>query len=254
MAARKTFPRLVTTLELARITAGGRDYIRTKDGVVKGLALRYDKNPDAPDAVVHGKGVRVQQRARLLLSSGAVVPAYVKRRVNQWEYLGQFRATAIRQDQASIAEYGSSRKPGTVGGVLFLESAEELSVRVTGGGFGDAQTRKEVEQAAIAAVTRDLKSRGFVVEDHQRENRGYDLLARKGRSSLLVEVKGTDAPSPRFFLSRNEHRCSQRNAQWRLEVVCSARNVPVIYNYTNGEMRKAFRFDPLAWECTETDS
>ncbi len=250
----KVWPRFVTTPELAAITAGGDDYIRTKGNEVKGLALRYNLNPDAPDAVVYGKGPRVQARAELLLQTGAVVPAYVKRQTNEWEYLGQYRATAIRRDASAIRKYGYKRVPGTVGGVLFLESVDEPQVQVSSGGFADPQTRKEIESAAIAFVTQQLDGEGFTVHDHQRENRGYDLLAQKRTTSLLVEVKGTDASLPRFFLTRNESRCAKANANWRLYVVCRARTTPVLYKYTDSEMRASFKLDPLAWECTQTDS
>ena len=114
MPAHRSLSRIITTRELAQLTAGGDDYIRTKRNVVKGLALRMDLNPDAPDAIVFGKGPRVEARAKLFLKSGAVVPAYVKRRVNEWEYLGQFRATAIRDDYRTIERHRGTRKPGTV--------------------------------------------------------------------------------------------------------------------------------------------
>ena len=248
------WPRFVTTNELAKLTAGGDDYIRTKRNEVKGLALTDKLNPEVPDVVVYGKGPRVQARAELLLSSGAVVPAYVKRKTNKWEYLGQYRATAIRRDAQTIKKHCSSRPHENVAGVLFLESADEPQVNVSGGGFADPQTRKEIESAAIASVTQQLHKEGFTVHDHQRENRGYDLLAERGDKSLLVEVKGTDAPSPRFFLTRNEAKCSRANSNWCLYVVCLARINPVTYCYTGAEMMEQFNLDPLAWECTKSDS
>ena len=44
----------ITTDELARRTAGGDDYTRTKDGEIKGLALRLDLKKKAPETVVVG--------------------------------------------------------------------------------------------------------------------------------------------------------------------------------------------------------
>lgn len=254
MPARPTLPRIVTTKELAEITAGGDDYIRTKRNVVKGLALRMDLNPDAPDAIVFGKGPRVETRASLLLESGAVVPAYVKRRVNEWEYLGQFRATALRRDPQTIERHRGTRKQGTVAGVLFLESIEEPKILVAGGGFADPATRKEIESAAVAFAIDRLTAEGFEVHDHQRENRGYDLLAKRAGIVKLVEVKGTDAPVPRFFLSRNESKCASANPEWFLYVVCQARSTPQLHVFTAREMRQQFNFDPLAWECIRADS
>lgn len=249
MPAPISLTRLLTTAELAKATAGGDDYIRTKNNEVRGLALRLDLNPDAPDVVCFGKGPRIEARARLFMDSEVAVPTYVKRATDAWEYLGEYRATALRKDQATIDRYGSNREAGTVAGALFLESVSEPKVQVSGGGFADPETRKEVEVAAIAFVTRELKGRGFRVHDHQRENRGYDLLAASKSGSLLVEVKGTDASEPRFFLSRNESLCSRKQVEWRLFVVCNARSIPLLLEYTADQMHRQFTFDPLAWEC-----
>ncbi len=248
------YPQFVTTKQLAALLAGGDDYIRTKKNEVRGLALRRDMNPDVPEAVVFGKGPRIEARAKLFLESGKAVPAYVKRKVNSWQYLGQYRATAIRDDLNTIRQYGATRKPGTVAGVLFLECIDEPQVAVAGGGYADPLTRREIETAAIAFVTRNLEGQGFIVHDHQRENRGYDLLAIRETETLFVEVKGTDADAPRFFISRNERRLARTNADWRLYVVCSARRVPVLHRYTNSEMETNFAFDELAWECVQADA
>src|SRR2546426_1291277 len=74
---RISWPKFVTTNELAGLTAGGDDYIRTKRNEVKGLALRLDLNPDAPDAVVFGKGPQIEARAQRLVESGLTGPTYV---------------------------------------------------------------------------------------------------------------------------------------------------------------------------------
>lgn len=244
------FPKLLTTNELAEATAGGDAYIRTKGNVVKGLALRLDINPRAPEVVAFGSGPRIRARAQLLYESGATVPAYVKRDTNAWEYLGEYRATAIRRDKRTIARYGKNRKKGSVDGVLFLEGVAEPIVRVIGGGFADAETRREIELAAISYATGQLERRGFCVFDRQRENRGYDLYATSATDSLKVEVKGTDSAEPRFFLSRNEWKCSASEPDWLLMVVCQARSNPSLLEYTAKQLRQRFKMDPLAWECT----
>jgi hypothetical protein len=241
---------LIDTAELARLTAGGDDYIRTKDGEVKGLALRLDLNEGAPEVIVVGKGPRIEHRARLLLDTPHAVPTYVKRGTNAWEYLGEYRATAYRTDRSVIDQYRGERSAGDVAGILFLESVDAVSVTVRGGGFADPQTRREIELAAVHYVTRELELRGFTVEDRQRENCGYDLLARRGQEEFLYEVKGTDAISPRFFISRNERNCSMLNENWRLAVVTSARATPTLHILTPAEMEGRFTFECLAWECT----
>jgi hypothetical protein len=243
-------PNWITTAELAQRTAGGDNYIRTKDGEVKGLALRLDLNEQAPDIVVVGKGPRIEARAKLFLNSGASVPTYVKRGTNAWELIGQYRATAYRTNATTIRTHASDRPQGKVAGILFLERTDEVTVGVRGGGFADPATRRAVELAAIAFVTAHYEAMGYRVHDYQRDNLGYDLLAVGAHGTLKLEVKGTDGSEPRFFLTRNEQRCASQDADWRLVVVTLARTAPSLQVLTRKEVEQAYNFDALAWECT----
>ena len=239
----------ITTAELKSATAGGDSYIRTKNKMAVGLALRQDINPDAPNVVIFGKGPRIEASAALLARQGHAVPTYIKNGVNDWRYVGRYRAVRLSVDAADIARYGSSRPPGSVAGLLFLERVDEPELTVQGGPYGDAQTRKEIETAAIDFVTAELCRRGYAVQDRQRDNCGYDLLATSAQGRLVVEVKGTDAPEPRFFITRNECRSSTDETDWRLFVVTTARRAPSLHEYDGDEMRVRFALDPLAWEA-----
>lgn len=239
----------ISTKELAQRTAGGDDYIRTKNGVVVGVALRLDLNEGAPEVVVVGKGPRIERRAELLRDTMNSVPTYVKRGTNAWEYLGEYNAKAYRTDRQTIKEYCGTRPPQTVAGILFLESRDKIAVEVRGGGFADAKTRKEIEQAAISFATEALERQGFTVTDRQMENCGYDLHAQRGVEEFFYEVKGTSSATPRFFISRNERACSSREVNWRLAIVISARSQPTWEVMTAEEMESRFKFDCLAWEC-----
>jgi hypothetical protein len=243
------YPEYVDTKRLGELLAGGDDYIRTKENVVKGLALTRALNPDAPEVVVFGKGPRVVARAELFLRSGQAVPAYIKRRVNHWQYLGQYRATDIQTAPVALAHYGRTRPANSVAGALLLERVDMERVQVSGGGFPDSKTREAIEQAAVQFVVKELDGRQYKVEDFQRENRGYDLLAQRPGSRLLVEVKGTDSVYPRFFLTRNENSVGRQDLDWRLFVVCEARSQPRLHEYTYAEMTTQFSMEPLAWQC-----
>ena len=240
----------ITTDDLKRVTAGGDSYIRTKNNVVVGLALRTDLNPDAPNVVIVGKGPKIQASAELLNIQGHAVPTYIKNGVNDWRYAGLYRAKSLSRTASDIATYGATRPSGSVAGVLFLEEVGDPELKVQGGIYGNAETRKRIELAAIDFVTKVLQKRGYVVQDRQRDNCGYDLLATAGQKRLMVAVKGTDAPVPRFFLTRNEHRCSNNEKDWRLFVITCAGSTPCLHEYDADEMRHSFALDPLAWEAT----
>lgn len=113
----------ITTDELAKRTAGGISYIRTKDGEIKGLALTSKMNRYAPNIVVVGKGKRIEGSARQLLAFGLAVPTYMKRDTNAWELVGNYRATGYKTDAVTIEKYRSNRSKDEVAGILFLEAS-----------------------------------------------------------------------------------------------------------------------------------
>ena len=241
---------LITTAELAARTAGGDGYIRTKGNQVKGLALGVTMNPEAPKYVVVGKGQNVQANAKRFLESGVAVPTYLKRDTNAWELVGTYRAVEYRTDLASVQKHCKPRSADEVAGILQLECTDEVTIDARGGGFANPETRRAVELAAIQFVQTSFVAQGYTIFDHQSRNLGYDLLAVKSGSSLKLEVKGTDGPTPRFFLTRNEHRCGSRDKEWRLVIVTRARVRPQLQTLTFREVEVTYYLDPLAFECS----
>lgn len=238
--------KLITTKQLAAATAGGDNAIRTKKGQVVGLALRLDMNPDAPYVIIVRKGVQRERRAQLATIQDCHVPTYIKRDTDAWEYIGDYGPYVFKTDVSTIQKLAKHRKPNSVAGGLFLDESSRIKNR----GFPDAATRKAVEKAAVEFVMLELREDGYKVEDHQKDNLGYDLLATKEGGSLRVEVKGTDAPLPRFFLSRNEYRCALLHADWQLKIVCEARTKPRVLTLSGSDLEKTFNLDPKIWECT----
>lgn len=251
----------ITTAELRERTAGGDTYIRTKKNLVVGLALRPDLNPAAPGAennpsptstgvVLVGHGPRIVASAERFHKQGHAVPTFIKDNTDDWRFVGHFRATRLSRSARDIKTHGPSRQAGSVAAVLFLEQEDEPEVAVQGGGYGNAETRKRTEEAAIDFVQAELRRRGFTVIDRQRDNCGYDLMATSPQGCLLIEVKGTSSVVPRLFISRNEYRCSVSEPDWRLFVVTSALSAPRLHEYDADAMVAQFSLDPLAWEAT----
>lgn len=48
-------------------------------------------NPDAPELILAGEGIRVQRVAQALCKQDEPIPVFMKRKVNEWEYLGIYR-------------------------------------------------------------------------------------------------------------------------------------------------------------------
>lgn len=131
--------------------------------------------------------------------------------------------------------------------------AEDWSVedKLSGsGGFADAKTAKAVEVAAVNAVLQDLAERGYgEVVDRQKDNCGYDLLARRHASGgeLHVEVKGTSGVVPRFFMTPNEH-AYMADPRWRLAMVTDALGDPSVELLDAKAVGKRFNLVPRVWE------
>ncbi|MGE3316096.1 MAG: DUF3883 domain-containing protein [Planctomycetaceae bacterium] len=91
-----------------------------------------------------------------------------------------------------------------------------------GAGFGNAETNARVERAAIVAVTREFKRRGFQVRSCEAENCGFDLIASRSRKELHIEVKGVQGLQPTFIITKNEVEAAQTDPLFHLAIVRSA--------------------------------
>ena len=112
---------IISTKEVAKRTAGGDSYIRTKDGLVMGIAITKKKNPKAPSIITVSKGPFIVKNAELLANTKTPVPVYLKLGTNQWLYKGKYKVFNYSLDKADIEEYHGSREIEEIHGILFLE-------------------------------------------------------------------------------------------------------------------------------------
>ena len=81
----------------------------------------YD--PQAPNVVLPGRGPVIQGSAEKFAIQGHAVPVFLKRRVNFWEYVGQYRVVRQSHDLDEIEVYAQrARRIGDVTSVLFLDA------------------------------------------------------------------------------------------------------------------------------------
>lgn len=117
--------------------------------------------------------------------------------------------------------------------------------------FPDQTHRDLVKAKSMEKMRADFIEQGLNPEDVSSENRGYDLDVQNasGVSVCHVEVKGTAASAPGFFLTRNEFKKSESDPLWELAIVTDALGVPQVDRYTAKEMQKFFGFEPLVWRA-----
>ena len=133
------------------------------------------------------------------------------------------------------------------------------SVVVSGSGRGgicsDAEKRKEVEEAAIAAVKAYYPESRFQIDDLQAAKCGFDLLVRlKGgaREELHVEVKGTKNSNAHFLMSHREYAYMLANERhWRLAMVTDALSGKLgLEIMTSREVQARFFWKEFTWHAT----
>lgn len=118
----------------------------------------------------------------------------------------------------------------------------------SGAGFGDSETNKLVEQAAVRKVIRRLKQSGFTIHSRERDGVGYDLEATKGRTVLHVEVKGVSGELIQFPITRTEVRRAASDPSFRLMVVTQARKRNGrVHEFKGRDVQRRFVLQPLSY-------
>ena len=99
----------------------------------------------------------------------------------------------------------------------------------------DNEIKLKIEKTAIDAAIEHYTRLGYVVRSVESEKLGYDLLATRRQTKLLIEVKGTStttASSVTVGLTPNEYRMSKKaKLKYRICIVCNALNTPELYEF-----------------------
>ena len=111
---------------ISQILGGGvQDYLPHADGKVTYGAFAKDLNPDAPSTVLPGTGDEIERWARVFYEQGDAVPVFIKKRSNEWVYMGQYRCVELSEDRDAIAAQAKKTGRGDITMVLRLERARE---------------------------------------------------------------------------------------------------------------------------------
>jgi hypothetical protein len=138
---------------------------------------------------------------------------------------------------------------------------EQADSALSGQGFGGtAVERHAVEKHAMKAACRYFRRLGYQCDPSVHETKPYDVLARKRRETLYVEVKGTRGAGDAVILTRREVAHVKSNpgrcALFVLRGVrISGRGNSVRASGGNARVIRPWRVSPrslvpLAYECT----
>lgn len=122
----------------------------------------------------------------------------------------------------------------------------------SGQGFCDSKTIRQVDAAAMKYVKALLRKEGWVVTDKSEElGLGYDLLCKKGRKVLHVEVKGTQGSAQVFFLKASQMRQAKVDSNFFIYLVTGVfTNKPTCTSYTGKELMQWFKFEPTEYRVS----
>lgn len=107
--------------------------------------------------------------------------------------------------------------------------SEQITVSARGAGFGDPETNRKVEIAAMNAVIAHYA--GWTHDDVSLDKCGWDITFTQGSMEVHAEVKGVSGRKPTILLTRNEFRAAERDSLWRLVVVTRALVAPSVHEF-----------------------
>ena len=119
-----TLGRKYTRKEISNTLGGSEiDFLPTENGEVVCGCFRLEHNPDAPNVVLPGTGVVIERTAKIFCAQEHHVPIFIRCRVNEWEYVGDYKSVRHSTDPVEIAAHhkGSITPLCEVTSVIFLQ-------------------------------------------------------------------------------------------------------------------------------------
>ncbi len=117
-----------------------------------------------------------------------------------------------------------------------------------GAGFGESESNRVVERAAMTHVARTFRRSGWTVNDVSSEKHGYDLLCKRDRSQLHVEVKGVAGARRQFPITAREKRLWATDTAFVLALVTRAKTKrPSLDLFRGLTALRQFHFEPISY-------
>jgi hypothetical protein len=101
------------------------DFLPTNGHQVVCGCFTLEHNPEAPNIVIPGTGKVIERTAKLFCEQYYPVPIFMKRRVNEWEYVGDYKVVSHSTDMTAISAHhnGSITPLNEITRVIFLQPA-----------------------------------------------------------------------------------------------------------------------------------
>lgn len=144
---------------------------------------------------------------------------------------------------------GYNRADGRRRGDEGSDRVDEVQTAVAAG-FGDLETNRRVERAAVRAVTDDYRSRSWHVESVEAYGCGYDLVCRRNRKTEHVEVKGVRGSRVAFVLTEGERRMAETDPSFVFVVVTTALTGPRLRRFAGRAILDRMTLTPISWKVT----
>jgi hypothetical protein len=117
-----------------------------------------------------------------------------------------------------------------------------------GAGFGDPETNKKVEKAAILFVTKWYLLHGWTVETVEAKKCGFDLRCIRANAEEHVEVKGIQGEGLSFPITSSEVDKAKKDSAFIISIVTSAlSNQPLMHRFTGQAFLNSFDLKPLTF-------
>lgn len=132
-------------------------------------------------------------------------------------------------------------------GVGAVDEVPEL-VDDEAAGFGDSESNRAIEIAAVQYVSEAYRRNGWTVVSVERMKCGYDLRCTKGAAERHVEVKGCAGEAMRFILTAKEHAAAFSDPRFRAAVVSRALDESrALTEFTAKQLQSNFEYRPIQY-------
>lgn len=107
----------------AMLGGGVQAFSPTRNGHVVCGCFKLDLNPDAPEVVLVGVGPQRERSAEIAVLQKTPFPVFLKRDVDEWEYVGDYLAVRYLDRGHKLLEAEERAKRKDVAGILYMERA-----------------------------------------------------------------------------------------------------------------------------------